>query len=575
MKKIFTSMFLIALMLMALAPITSFAQTMDTVAVSALPPGNLNTVINSDTTAGGFLKPNTVYLLKQTTELDTVYWMTAPISAKGDIRVVGEINPTTGHPPVVAPFILDDNSSIGHFFEPQGDATLELRGIYFLGKRTDGLVYTGRFIVPAGDNNNFIFDRCIIENISGAGTPDLFDTWGYVDNSYYITNCEFRNNQGDNADSPGFSWLGSGEFPCDTAKFVNNTFFISGGCILGADDFGCKYLEFDHNTIFFSTQGGVFNLPQMTNAVITNNIFFSASSAALPESWYGGPGTWGSALIPIDSLRSLAVDPYNLTEAERNITITNNAYFWSQEISDKWAELDAEGIEEVTPLRPPDFINAQPGILTDNTTWPNVNVADNYNTDPGFDAALVQEAGSKMATFVDTLWHNDGTGMGVRPFVGAFDNPPTWEGVASDWASTQGYPVPENLRYTNTALQTAGTDGKPLGDLNWFPEQMTAINKNPNPVPSAFSLSQNYPNPFNSTTNLKYSLAKDTEVSLKIYNMLGKEIRTLVNEKQTSGYHAIQWDGTNNFGQKVTSGIYFYTFKADGVTKTKKMIMMK
>ena len=106
MKKTSTLIILVALMITVSAPITSFAQNMDTVVVSAYPPGNLNTVINSDTTAEGFLDPNTVYKIQQTGAVDTLYWLTAPISAKGDIRIVGEINPVTGKPPVVAPSIL-------------------------------------------------------------------------------------------------------------------------------------------------------------------------------------------------------------------------------------------------------------------------------------------------------------------------------------------------------------------------------------------------------------------------------------------------------------------------------------
>src|ERR1700690_3805143 len=160
MKTTFTTMFLMALMVLSIAPSTSFATPADTVVVSALPPGNINNVINADTNGAGFVKPNTVFLLKPTGALDTVYYMTAPVSSKGNVTIVGVINPTTGHPPVVAPSIAEDNSSIGYFFNPQGDDTLALRGIYFLGTRTDTVSFTGRFVEPAGDSNVFFFDHC-------------------------------------------------------------------------------------------------------------------------------------------------------------------------------------------------------------------------------------------------------------------------------------------------------------------------------------------------------------------------------------------------------------------------------
>src|SRR3972149_9336102 len=163
---------LICVMALSLAPSTSFAAPADTVIVSALPPGNLNNFINADTVAGGFVKPNRVFLLKPTGAVDTVYWMTAPISVKGSVTVVGYINPTTGHPPVIAPSIAADNSSIGNFFSPQGNDTLTLKGLYFMGTRTDTISFTGRFVVPSGNYNVFVFDHCILGNISGAGTPN-------------------------------------------------------------------------------------------------------------------------------------------------------------------------------------------------------------------------------------------------------------------------------------------------------------------------------------------------------------------------------------------------------------------
>jgi Secretion system C-terminal sorting domain len=569
MRKMFASIFLIILMILFSVLPVSFAAPADTVVVSALPPGNINKVINGDTTSAGFIKPNTVFLLKPTGALDTVYWMTAPVSAKGNVRVVGYINPTTGHPPVVAPYIATDNSSIGNFFSPQGNDTLELRGIYFLGTRTDSVSFTGRFVVPAGDSDIYVFDHCVLENISGGGTPNLFDTYNHDHESFYVTNCEFRNNQDDNPQNPGFAWVDPGTYPCDTAIFRNNTFFLTGGYILGSSGYGCSYLDFEHNTIFFSGQGGAFDLYQMTNSVIKNNIFFSVSSAAYPQAWYNNvPGSWGSAVIPIDSLRSVVAAPYNMTEAERHITITNNVYFWPSQIVNEWNKLntDTAGISSVTPLRPPDFINAQPGMLTNKTSWPNINVANNDSVDPGFNSSLVQMAGSNMAAFVDTLWHNNQVAAGVRPYVYPLYDPPTWDGVASNWKTMQGYPVPENLKYS---ASLTGSDGLPLGDLNWFPN-VSGIKQIPNGIPTKYNLSQNYPNPFNPTTEIQYDIPKSGLVTLKVYNVLGQEIVTLVNQQQSAGSYKVDFNASN-----MASGVYLYRIESGNFYLTKKMILLK
>ena len=577
MKRVIYSLVLIAGVSLLTMPSASYASGADTVLVSALPPGNINNVINADTVAGGFVKPNTVFLLKPTGPLDTVYYFTAPISAKGNVTIVGYINPTTGHPPVLAPSVASDNSSIGYFFNPQGNDTLTLKGLYFLGTRTDGVSFTGRFVSPAGDGNVFIVDHCIIENISGAGTPNLFDTWNHDHNSFYITNCEFRNNQDDNPQNPGFAWVDPGTYPCDTAIFKNNTFFLTGGYVLGSSGFGCKYLDFEHNTIFISGQGGAFDLYQMTNATIRNNIFFSVSSAAYPVSWYNNNlGSWGSAIIPLDSLTTLRSSPYNLKEADRYITITNNAYCWPKQITDTWANLNsAKGNSSYLPLRPPDFINAQPGILTDKTTWPHVNVAKNDSVDPGFNPALVQLAAGMMAAFVDTVWAHGGSANGFRPYVYPMSDPPTWDGVPSNWASIQGYPVPENLAYSNTALQSAGSDGFALGDLNWFPDQYarwktTDVKQTYNSVPSEFDLSQNYPNPFNPSTNIKVSLAHAGLMSLTIYNILGQVVLVVDQGYRNAGEYIY-----NVNMDKFASGVYFYRLQQGTNTITKSMILLK
>ena len=88
-------------------------------------------------------------------------------------------------------------------------------------------------------------------------------------------------------------------------------------------------------------------------------------------------------------------------------------------------------------------------------------------------------------------------------------------------------------------------------------------------------LANNFPNPFNPTTNISYSIATDGEVNLKVYNMKGQLVKTLVSENKTVGQHSISWNGTDDSNRKVSSGLYFYKLDATDYTSVKKMIMLK
>ncbi len=96
-----------------------------------------------------------------------------------------------------------------------------------------------------------------------------------------------------------------------------------------------------------------------------------------------------------------------------------------------------------------------------------------------------------------------------------------------------------------------------------------------NNAPERFALEPNYPNPFNPATTIRYQLAENSKVTLKIYNLLGQEVRTLVNAQKLSGSHSVIWDGKNNHGQRVTSGVYFYRLQAGDFVKTRKMVLVK
>jgi len=95
------------------------------------------------------------------------------------------------------------------------------------------------------------------------------------------------------------------------------------------------------------------------------------------------------------------------------------------------------------------------------------------------------------------------------------------------------------------------------------------------PSPTEFSLKQNFPNPFNPTTSIRYDIAETADANLVIYNMLGQQVRTLVNGKQDVGYYQVVWNGLNDAGQPVATGIYIYHLQAGQYSKTMKMAFIK
>jgi len=102
-------------------------------------------------------------------------------------------------------------------------------------------------------------------------------------------------------------------------------------------------------------------------------------------------------------------------------------------------------------------------------------------------------------------------------------------------------------------------------------------NNNPlQPLPEKITLSQNYTNPFNGNTNIKYMLPYPSYVTLTIYNILGQEVKNIINNQyQYTGTYYVKWDGTNNSGKKVGTGIYLYRLETGNISITKKMILLK
>ncbi len=109
---------------------------------------------------------------------------------------------------------------------------------------------------------------------------------------------------------------------------------------------------------------------------------------------------------------------------------------------------------------------------------------------------------------------------------------------------------------------------------------ITSIQDDDQIIPSVYSLEQNYPNPFNPSTQIKFTLPVNSNVSLIIYNLLGETVSEIVNSNMNSGVHTVQWNSSDLYGNKASSGIYFYKLKANGIDgsefkQVRKMILLK
>ena len=179
-------------------------------------------------------------------------------------------------------------------------------------------------------------------------------------------------------------------------------------------------------------------------------------------------------------------------------------------------------------------------------------------------------------TFINSIAvSHDGTGD-TNIFVGTWgggvffstDNGAHWTNIHStsmnpwDWTVTVS-PYGKGGKDLLVGTEGGGAWRRPLSDINTNVKQLSS-------QPKRFTLSQNYPNPFNPTTTISYELPKESFVSLKVFDLLGREVTTLVSEEMSAGSYSRQWNATN-----IPSGIYFYRLQAGSFCETKKLVLLK
>ena len=590
MRKGFTVFLLVALLGFG----TNFAQTVsvgDTLIIDG-GLGTLNEAIIGDVDGSGN-RIHSVYKLK----LGTQYLVTATINIAESVELVA---PTPGNtketrPPIVRGGLDESGTFIDLMLNVNAE-TWKAKNIWFSGINPSGDGGSWRHIDFNKDYGRFEWENCIFETpVSG---------WDFIrglgnHEDWIFTDCKFRNVQ-----RSGSTWSGQllNTTLCDTLKFTNCTIYNLGWLNNESGTYGNFYTEYDHCT-FVNTSVHQFIMNQPIIAKVTNNLLINC------HGWADGPveisahpdqephGIIHQFFMPdisqVDSMWNIRADgpKYDpdgdgtLTESERAYALKNNNWFYTQPITDYWAAFDS-----LTPN--PWMCNATKEFFVNNlvekqfeiigvlgnpdTTWtyaphPLYVEESTYNENPDFtNLANDDEFAANLAKMRETE-----TAEGL---------PYYYNGEGVDPADPNSnlifpWPLPEDFTYSNATLLAASQGGFPLGDLNWYLDKKaewedwvtTDIeDSKTGTLPTAFSLNQNYPNPFNPVTSISYTLTKNSHVELKVFNVLGAEVATLVNGQKIAGKYDVKFDAA-----KLSSGVYFYQLTSADQTITRKMMLLK
>ena len=255
------------------------------------------------------------------------------------------------------------------------------------------------------------------------------------------------------------------------------------------------------------------------------------------------------------------------------IQVTNSTFY----------NIDSYGLRVAGPGESK-FPNHTAGAWVDHTTWYNVGISDprevillekGPNQNPWtVENTIISNQTSDSKTvinikdLVDTLMQHDSSICMWKT------GPVNWRGgvVADTITMDPQFADPANGDFTlpkGSKLLTFATDGGAIGDPRWA-TNATAVEKNPANQPAKFELAQNYPNPFNPSTRINFSVQKSGMTSLVVYNILGKEVATLVRGNLSAGQHSVEFNAVN-----LPSGVYIYKLNSASQTIAKKMILMK
>jgi hypothetical protein len=575
MKRNFITVVLVTLVVLLTLSSKIFAA--DTLVVFASGP-TLEKVINGDTTATGAQKH--VYKL---VSLDTTYIFDGAVTAKHDLTVIGQLG-NDGRPPCIQPDVLPDNSIPANLFTMVGNNSVgTFKNLYLMGLSVNGSPTPGTLGIAlqvSGDYIKINIDNCVFEEWRAfcIGYNGQWD-------DFFIFNSKFRNTVDPTQQYEGE--LIRNEYPgaayTDSIVMRYNTIFCLNCYAAGpVTKYYEKYFEFSHNNVVYSFKNPFF-IFNVTDAKINNNIFYNAWIGGISRTEYPWwDQLWSpevGSVIDMDSL-SVATDSVfdaadygkanfrALAEAKRNVEVMNNVCFWPATVTSFWKTWNDTAT--VDSIYTPTWMNTRTtNMFTNHTGFPGFVATGNQAVDPVFGASIVNvltaSSSSNNVSFED-YFRTMRTSTPSTTIWGYKDQ------IVTPGIWVPNWPLPEatDMKYTNSALLTGATDGKPIGDPYWF-NGVTGVKDANNLTPNQFRLYDAYPNPFNPSTTIKFNLSQSGNVVLRIYNVMGQLVKTVINnEYRTAGEfsYSVKLD---NF----SSGVYFYNLTQGNLSVTKKMILMK
>ncbi|MFA5832784.1 MAG: T9SS type A sorting domain-containing protein [Bacteroidota bacterium] len=512
----------------------------------------LNDQIAGDTTAlGARNNPNRTYVLKR----NGSYLLVSSIRNNAwTLSIKAEAG--TGKKPVVFSFKNPVTATYPAFqFDVRGN--FWLKNVALVGWSTiaaDISLMPTQIIKVNGAGFDLQVDSCLLLGANGSQiqvpsathlvsvTNTLFTQWGNIYNSDIGNGRPFdlRNTSIDSV------IIRNCTFTDGTDRIVRHHSSVG----------GIKLFIFDHNTIVnvLSTHGCMELGKVGTKVSITNNLFVDNFVLGRDSTDDVRLAEFGDANEKEPNGKNKMTFVSSVPDSAGQVVSTayvvrNNYYAVTSGVQTWYNTKSTLGIGSLIPL----------------TSYINKKLAADSLTAFRKDTIAFTLSSKNLVPFA--TWYYDPAGANKKKVNTGFDA--TKDFQRSDW---KYYLDTMKLTYPTSRPAYTGADGgQPAGSLMWWNLTVLDVEKSAAQIaPNTFTLDQNYPNPFNPSTTLSYKIAQAGFVSLKVYDLLGREVATLVNEVMQPGNYTAQWNASG-----FSSGIYFYKMDAGSFVSTKKMILMK